>query len=82
MLITAERRGRISTDTRLGLLSRAARLPVNTDTHVVPLTEISRLAVEHGLTTYDAAYLELARRQACPLATQDKALIQAAGKAG
>lgn len=46
-LLTAERRGRISAATRLGLLARASRLPVSTDTHVVPLTEISRLASEY-----------------------------------
>lgn len=36
------------------------------------------LAVRHGLTVYDAAYLELAIRQALPLATLDKALAKAA----
>jgi len=35
--------------------------------------EISRIAAEYGLSTYDAAYLELAARLACPLATQDVA---------
>jgi len=82
VLLTAERRGRISADTRQGLLARSVRLPVTTDTHVVSLVEISRLATEFDLTTYDAAYLELAKRLACPLATQDKALIQAAAKCG
>lgn len=78
VLLTAERRGRISNETRLGLLARAVRLPIQTDNRVVPITEISALATEHGLTTYDAAYLELAVRMQCPLATQDKALTQAA----
>lgn len=82
VLLTAERRGRIDADTRLGLLARAARLPVNTDTRVVPLMEISRLAAAQGITTYDAAYLELAGRLACTLATQDKALLQAAVRCG
>jgi predicted nucleic acid-binding protein len=82
VLLTAERRGRIDADTRLGLLARAASLPVNTDTRVIPLAEISRMATEYAITTYDAAYLELASRLGCPLATQDKALIQAATKHG
>ena len=36
------------------------------------------LARKHGLTAYDAAYLELARRMAVPLATLDNALAAAA----
>lgn len=39
------------------------------------------LAREYGLTVYDAAYLELAQRRRLPLATLDKALRGAAGKA-
>ena len=34
------------------------------------------------LTAYDAAYLELALRMTMPLATRDKAMAQAAAKAG
>lgn len=36
----------------------------------------------HGLTSYDAAYLELAMREGLPLATTDKALRRAASKVG
>ena len=36
------------------------------------------LARRHRLTIYDAAYLELALRQACPLATRGRALAAAA----
>ena len=82
VLLTAERRGRIDAASRQGLLSRAGGLPVTTDTRVVPLPELSRLAMEHRITTYDAAYLELASRLGCPLATRDKALRVAANKAG
>lgn len=39
-----------------------------------------QLADLHGLTIYDAAYLELARRRRLPLATLDRALAQAAGR--
>ena len=38
------------------------------------------LAQEHGLTVYDAAYLELAKRRRLPLATLDDALRKAAKK--
>lgn len=40
------------------------------------------IAREHGLSAYDAAYLELAIRVGAPLATLDKALRAAARKAG
>lgn len=82
VLLTAERRGRIAAETRQGLLQRAARLPVTTDTAMVPLTQLAELAVNCGLTTYDAAYLELAMRLPCALATQDKALGAAAQRCG
>lgn len=37
-----------------------------------------RLAVRHGLTLYDAAFLELAKRRGLPLATLDAELRSAA----
>lgn len=78
VLHNAERRGRIDAATRHGLIERAARLPLTTDSRIVPLAEISRLAAAYGLSTYDAAYLELAVRLGAGLATQDGALIAAA----
>lgn len=38
----------------------------------------SELAAEHGLSIYDAAYLELALRRKLPLASRDEALCKAA----
>ncbi|MCL6633770.1 MAG: type II toxin-antitoxin system VapC family toxin [Alicyclobacillus herbarius] len=40
------------------------------------------LALDNGLTAYDAAYLELAQRLKCPLATTDKQLYLAAQSVG
>jgi predicted nucleic acid-binding protein len=40
------------------------------------------LALQHGLTVYDAAYLELALRRRLPLATLDTQLAKAAQAAG
>jgi len=40
------------------------------------------LAREHGLSAYDAAYLELAIRAGAPVATLDNVLRAAARKAG
>ena len=39
---------------------------------------VFHLAQRHNLTFYDAAYLELARRESIPLATLDQALARAA----
>jgi predicted nucleic acid-binding protein len=39
------------------------------------------LAVDYGLTAYDAVYLELAQRRKLPLATLDDDLRKAAKKA-
>lgn len=82
VLLTAQRRKRINARDAKGLLARASRLPLVTDSRVVPLVEIAGLADSNGITTYDAAYLELATRLNCPLATQDKALAKAARRLG
>ena len=44
--------------------------------------EISDLAEEHGLSVYDATYLELATRRALPLASRDAHLNKAAKRCG
>lgn len=82
VLLTAQRRKRIAAKIAKGLLVRASRLPLVTDNRVVPLVEIADLADSNGITTYDAAYLELAARLNCSLATQDKALAKAAKRHG
>jgi predicted nucleic acid-binding protein len=46
------------------------------------LTDVHRLAVAHRLTSYDAAYLELAMRKKLPLATLDDELIRACNRIG
>ena len=46
------------------------------------LTDVHRLAVTQRLTSYDAAYLELALRRNLPLATLDADLIAACERAG
>lgn len=43
-----------------------------------PLAHIVPLARAHGLTAYDAVYLELAERRGLPLATLDQPLAAAA----
>lgn len=83
-LLTAMRRGRIAA----GFIERAFRqfdaLPVSTDLDGLVSTdsEAVTLAVRHGLSVYDAIYLETAHRRRLPLATLDKALARAAQASG
>ncbi len=44
--------------------------------------DVPRLARAHGLTTYDASYLEVAVRLGIPLATLDRTLARAAADEG
>lgn len=74
------RRSRHDAAFRDATLADLALLPIRldpeTDQHAWSAT--ARLAARHGLTLYDAAYLELARRRDLPLATLDQALRTAA----
>ena len=77
VLLVAERRGRIragEVDERLLWLGG---LPIQTDAQPYLDTALS-LARTHGLSFYDAVYLELAQRRQATLATLDAALGRAA----
>ena len=63
-------------------LSRAARLDFKVDREPVAPRELYALGERHGISAYDAAYLELALRCALPLATRDTSLARAARSAG
>lgn len=80
-LLAAARRKRISEARRQEIIDQAEQLPISFDSYLVSLSSISDLARNYHLTTYDAAYLELALRQSLPLATLDSQLIKAAKKA-
>lgn len=84
VLVQAERRGRITMTTVDGRLAAFEALPITVDTTSWRSTGAAALALArlHGLTTYDAAYLELAMRRGLPLATRDKALRRAATAVG
>jgi predicted nucleic acid-binding protein len=64
------------------VLSGLHGLPIDVDRHPVPRSELLALALRFGLSSYDAAYLELALRRQMPLATQDDALREAAVASG
>jgi predicted nucleic acid-binding protein len=83
-LLSAERRGRIDGDgaTRFSRLLLALPIAVDPVARGTALTETRRLARTHRLTSYDAAYLELAIRLGVPLATLDDRLRAAAKQEG
>ena len=81
-LLVAEKRRRLTRAERLQVLDEAARLLIRVDTTVHDLRQISALAGQHGLSTYDASYLELALRLPAPLITLDKELAASAAAAG
>jgi predicted nucleic acid-binding protein len=79
-LLTALTRGRLTPDqARMAIVTLGA-LPIEVDaeTSSRALGGIWPLAAQHCLTTYDAAYLELAARRGLTLATLDKHLVRAA----
>ena len=81
-LLVAERKRRLTRLERLQVLDEAARLRLRVDPMVHDLRQISGLAERHDLSTYDAAYLELALRLGAPLITLDRELAQSAASAG
>lgn len=79
-LLVAERRKRISRSKLYPMIETLASFPITVDelTAKQALSVTFHLADKYGLSSYDAAYLELAIRLGVPLATQDKKLKEAA----
>lgn len=83
-LLMAQRRRRISHEQRFKALLVLRDLPITLDRQTPERAwqETMQLADEHGLTLYDANYLELAIRLNLPLATFDGPLRAAAQRYG
>jgi predicted nucleic acid-binding protein len=80
-ILMAERRGRVDARYISYVLTRLAQLPFVEDEK--PDDEsVLDLARRHRLTFYDAAYLELAKRERVALATLDDRLAKAAAAEG
>jgi len=83
VLAMSERRGQITAEQLVSIVEFVKELPITTETdYDRALDEVLDLARAESLTTYDAAYLELAMRREIPLATLDKKLAKAAAKNG
>jgi len=84
VLVMAERRKRITAAASVEFLTLLETLEIQVDeesarrafSHLLPLCR------QHGLTSYDAAYLDLALRRRLPLATLDDDLRSAARQLG
>lgn len=84
VLLQAEKRQRLTIAQTLLFLDLLAGLEIETDLrHADAIdADLMNLARRHGLTAYDAAYLDLAVARSLALATRDKALIRAAAVEG
>ena len=83
VLLGAEKRHEISFGQIEGFVSQLGALPIHTDAFTAKqaLNSTLNLAREYKLSSYDAAYLELAIREALPFSSLDKKLVSAAKKA-
>jgi predicted nucleic acid-binding protein len=75
-LMTALRRKRISDGDFDRCISALSALPIEVDPPAA-VAGVLLIARRFGLTSYDAAYLELAKRRGFPLATLDEKLRHA-----
>ncbi len=84
ILLVNERKGRLEASEAAEIMAdlRTLDLAADAETAARAMGETAALARERGLTVYDAAYLELARRLSLPLATLDKRLREAAEAIG
>lgn len=84
VLLAATRRGRVGVDEWPQICAHLELLPIEID----PVSTsrvwgtVLEIANRHGLSVYDAMYLELASRIRMPLATLDRALVAAGRAAG
>jgi predicted nucleic acid-binding protein len=84
VLAINERKSRINTALSDEFLTSLSGLDIRVDQREprVDGTDLLPLVRRYGLTAYDAAYLELAKRKGLPLATFDKDLIRVAPQEG
>ena len=81
VLLVAERQGRIDVGTTEDHLKDLRQLSLQSDSDQDD-DRLTALARHHGLSGYDAAYLETAKRRGAKLATLDKKLAAAAAREG
>ena len=80
VLLVAERRQRLSQTDSVRFLTLLSHLPIFVDRGWPErrMEELLAVGRAHNLSSYDAAYLDLAMRKGLPIATLDQKLIEAA----
>jgi predicted nucleic acid-binding protein len=83
-LLALERRKKLTNVERINALDQLTALKVLMDEESARFvfTTTSEIATKHGLSVYDASYLEVALRRKLALATRDESLRQGAKRAG
>jgi predicted nucleic acid-binding protein len=81
-LLMAQRRKRIDRVARIDALRRVLLPGLHIDAAPLDMAAVSELAERRDLTTYDAAYVELALRRGLDLVTLDRSLARAASAEG
>jgi predicted nucleic acid-binding protein len=78
-LLVGEKRKRLTPELTQSFIDDLDRLPVDLDipSSAVVFNTVQALCRKHGLTAYDAAYLEIAIREKNALATVDQDLRRA-----
>jgi predicted nucleic acid-binding protein len=71
----------LSVDSARTMLAEILSIPVAVIDES-PTPTIMQLAIDRGLTSYDASYLDVALRSGWPLVTLDHELVRAASEAG
>jgi predicted nucleic acid-binding protein len=82
VLRTACRRSSLSVAAAREIVDQIALLPIRIDASPPQPAALLSLALRFQLSSYDAAYLELALRLQLPIATRDADLAEAAWAAG
>ena len=84
VLLVGERKNRLTEADSSRFIEMLRELPIIVDqeTSDRAMAEILAVGREQSLSSYDAAYLELAMREGVALATQDKILRKAARSCG
>jgi predicted nucleic acid-binding protein len=83
-LVQAQRSGKLSAAGAQQALRYLQHLPITVDSsmHGQIFTDVIALAQRNGITSYDAAYIHLARTRGARLASLDKQLLVAAQAEG
>ena len=81
-ILVGERRKRLKHPEILRFVALLESLSISQDSQTVSESVAKVLPLARGLSAYDAAYLELALRNNCPVATLDTDLQRAAKRAG